>query len=150
MNEKLESQLVGVAGEYLVAGELSLRGILASITLRNSKGIDIIASNSDASKSISIQVKTNSNGANKWILNKKSEDYYSENLYYVFVAIRELGTRPNFHIVPSKIVASFIKEKHKTWLSGNKRDGSRRKDSNMRKFIDSSNQYLENWDILGI
>jgi Holliday junction resolvase-like predicted endonuclease len=62
MKEKLESTLVGVAGEYLVAGELTLRGFIASITLRNSRGIDIIASNSDGSSSVSIQVKTNSYG----------------------------------------------------------------------------------------
>ena len=29
MKEKLEATLVGVAGEYLVAGELSLRGYIA-------------------------------------------------------------------------------------------------------------------------
>ena len=57
---KLESTIVGVAGEYLVAGELSLRGFLASITLRNSRGIDIVASSADGSTSVSIQVKTNS------------------------------------------------------------------------------------------
>lgn len=59
---KLEATLVGVAGEYLVAGELSLRGYIASITLRNSRGIDIIISSSDGTKSASIQVKTNSTG----------------------------------------------------------------------------------------
>lgn len=69
----LENTLVGVAGEYLVAGELSLRGYLASITLRNSRGIDIIASNADASKKVSIQVKTNSNGNPSWLLNQKAE-----------------------------------------------------------------------------
>ena len=47
----LEPTLVGVAGEYFVAAELSLRGCLASVTLRNSRGIDIIASSADASKS---------------------------------------------------------------------------------------------------
>jgi hypothetical protein len=41
---KLESTQVGVAGEYFVAAELSLRGYIASITLRNTRGIDIIAS----------------------------------------------------------------------------------------------------------
>ena len=81
MSKKLESNLVGVAGEYLVAGELSLRGYIASITLRNSRGIDIIASSADGSKSISIQVKTNSDGRKSWILNKKSEDYFSEDHY---------------------------------------------------------------------
>jgi hypothetical protein len=54
---QLESTLVGVAGEYFVAAELSVRGYLASVTLRNSRGIDIIASNSNASRSVSNQVK---------------------------------------------------------------------------------------------
>lgn len=34
MKEKLESTLVGVAGEYLVAGELTLRGHIAPIPIR--------------------------------------------------------------------------------------------------------------------
>ncbi len=64
---KLESTLVGVAGEYYVAAELSLRGYLASITLRNSRGIDIIASSADGTRSVSIQVKTSSGGKPKWM-----------------------------------------------------------------------------------
>ena len=99
MNGKLESTLVGVAGEYLVAGELTLRGYIASITLRNSRGIDIIASNADGSRSVSIQVKTNSNGRKSWMLNKKAESFHSPNHYYVFVALQGLGQRASFHRV---------------------------------------------------
>ena len=66
----LESTLVGVAGEYYVAAELTMRGHIASITLRNSRGVDIIASNSDASKSVSIQVKTINSSKPKWLLNQ--------------------------------------------------------------------------------
>lgn len=39
---KPNSQLTGVAGEYFVAAELSRRGFIASITMRNSPGIDIL------------------------------------------------------------------------------------------------------------
>jgi hypothetical protein len=145
---KLESQLVGVAGEYLVAAELTLRGHLASITLRNSRGIDIIASNSNASKSVSIQVKTNSNGKQSWILNKKSETFFSDNHFYVFVAISELGERPTFYIIPSKVVAQRVSQTHSNWLKGKKRDGNLRKDTPMRKFYDWDNEYLECWDLL--
>ena len=148
MSEKLESQLVGVAGEYLVAGELSLRGYIASITLRNSRGIDIIASNSDGDKSVSIQVKTNSDGRKSWILNKKSEEYFSNNHYYIFVALSKLNQRPAFHIVPSKIVAEYISTSHANWLKIKKRDGSDRKDSTMRKFNDPENKYLESWHLI--
>lgn len=148
--KKLESQLVGVAGEYLVAGELTLRGYLASITLRNSRGIDIIASNSVGNKSVSIQVKTNSDGRPSWILNKKSETFFSDNHFYIFVAISALGERPAFYIVSSKIVALKITQDHSNWINGVKRDGNARKDTNMRKFYDFDNEYFEKWDLLGI
>jgi hypothetical protein len=55
---KIPSVLVGVAGEYFVAAELSRRGYIASISLRNTCGLDILATNQDASRSITIQVKT--------------------------------------------------------------------------------------------
>ncbi|MDY6904048.1 MAG: hypothetical protein SWH61_05115 [Thermodesulfobacteriota bacterium] len=148
MSQKLESTLVGVAGEYLVAGELSLRGYLASMTLRNSRGIDIIASNSDGSKSISVQVKTNSSGGKAWMLNKKSEDFFSENHYYILVALKSISERPDFHIVPSKVVAEYVKRTHINWLRGKKRDGSERKDSTLRKFRDVENEYLEAWHLI--
>jgi len=142
----LENTLVGVAGEYLVAGELSLRGYIASITLRNSRGIDIIASNPDGTKSISIQVKTNSSGNSRWLLNKKCEDFYSKSHVYVFVALKDLGERPDFYIVPSKVVAEYAKHRHMNWLSRKKRDGTERKDSSMRAFLDDNKVYLEKWD----
>jgi hypothetical protein len=43
MKLELSSGLAGVAGEYFVAAELSRHGFIASVTLRNSKGIDILA-----------------------------------------------------------------------------------------------------------
>ena len=45
---KLETtppQVAGVAGEYFVAAELSRRGLIASISMRNTRGIDILATN---------------------------------------------------------------------------------------------------------
>ena len=67
---KLSKQLSGIAGEYYVAAELSRRGYLAAITLRNSDGVDILASNESGEKTFSVQVKTTQN-KRKWILGKK-------------------------------------------------------------------------------
>ena len=49
------SLLAGVAGEYFVAAELSRRGFIASITLRNTRGIDIVVTNKYATKNVTIQ-----------------------------------------------------------------------------------------------
>lgn len=43
--EGLSAILCSVSGEYFVAAELSRRGYIASITLRNSRVVDILASN---------------------------------------------------------------------------------------------------------
>ena len=147
---QLESTLVGVAGEYFVAAELSVRGYLASVTLRNSRGIDIIASNSDASRSVSIQVKTSKKGAPRWVLNSKADSFFADTHFYVFALLQDIGKRPDFYIVPSKTVADYCSTKHREWLAGKKKDGSSRKDSSMRVFEDKEGLYKESWGFLGL
>jgi hypothetical protein len=147
---KIDSGLTGIAGEYLVAGELSRRGYVASITLRNTRGIDIVATNKDASKSVGIQVKASSGSQRNWILNKKGEDFYSDTLFYVFVNLKNADERPDFFVVPSKIVANFIKHGHAEWLKTPSKKGVPHRDTAMRQFSDKVGKYLEQWDLLNL
>ncbi|MFH1009504.1 MAG: hypothetical protein V1800_18660 [Candidatus Latescibacterota bacterium] len=147
---KTPSILVGVAGEYFVAGELSRRGYIASITLRNSRGVDILASNQEATEQVGIQVKTNRHDKPEWIVNEKAETYYAENLFYVFVNLKGDRLRPDYYIVPSKDVAEHVRSKHEEWLAAPGKKGQRHKDSPIRKFRDPEGFYLEKWDLLGI
>jgi hypothetical protein len=132
-HSRLEHTLVGVAGEYYVAAELSVRGFTAAITLRDSRGIDIIATLPDSKRSVSIQVKTSSNRGEKWILNKKDEEPRGKDHFFVFVLLQGEGKRPSFHIVPSSIVADYIKTSHRDWLKGKRPDGQPREDTSMRQ-----------------
>ncbi|HEY9508659.1 MAG TPA: hypothetical protein VIV82_02230 [Verrucomicrobiae bacterium] len=91
---RIPSLLAGVAGEYFVAAELSTRGHIASISLRNTRGIDILATNKDATRSITIQCKTNQLAQKIWILNEKSEDFVSDTHFYIFVALGNVLVRP--------------------------------------------------------
>lgn len=149
VKEKLSSILSGVAGEYLCAGELSRRGYIASITLRNSRGVDVLVTNEDATKSAAIQVKTNQGNSKEWMLGIKSEDYHADNLFYVFVNLN-YGEAPSYYVVPSKKVAEFSKKFHKEWLATPGRKGQKHKDNPMRKFRDEEKQYLDRWDLLGL
>ncbi|CAL96339.1 hypothetical protein [Azoarcus olearius] len=146
----LSSILVGVSGEYFVAAELSRRGHVASITLRNTRGMDVIATNTDASVSVGIQVKTNRHSKKDWMLNDKCETYHSPNLFYVFVNLVGLTDRPCFHIVPSIVVAERITKSHRAWLASPKRDGGDRKNTSLRRFKDPDSEYLDRWDLLGL
>lgn len=146
--EELNSLLAGVSGEYFVAAELSKRGYIASITLRNTKGIDILCSNEEATKSVGIQVKTNRGSKRTWILNEKSEKYFSENLFYVFVNLNDNKNQPDFFIVPSHVVAKFTKESHSEWLKTPGKNQRLHKDSSIRKFEDLEEKYKDRWDLL--
>jgi hypothetical protein len=50
--EKLTKGLSGLAGEYFVAGELTRRGYIVTLTLRNTKAFDILVSNESATKAV--------------------------------------------------------------------------------------------------
>lgn len=146
---KLPTNLSGIAGEYLVAAELSRRGYVASLTLRNTRGIDILAANSESTNSVSIQVKTNQTDQREWMLTKKSEGERADNFYYVFVRLNGLGS-PSFHIVPSSDVASYVRDTHQEWLTTPGKGGKPHKDSAIRKFRDSEGRYEGHWEVLGL
>jgi len=147
---KLSPILSGVAGEYYVAAELSKRGYLASITLRNSKGVDVLCSNESASKSVGIQVKTNRGSARSWLMSQKVEDYYADNLFFIFVNLNENKSAPDYFVVPSKVVADHAKTTHSEWLKIPNRKGESHIDTPMRKFTDPQEKYLNRWDLLGL
>ena len=84
------------------------------------------------------------------MLNKKAEDFCSDNFYYVFVNLKGHEERPGFHIVQSKVVANYIKRTHQVWLGETGRRGQPHKDNPMRIFNDKNNRYLEKWELLGL
>ena len=149
--KKLSRGLSGVAGEYMVAGQLSNLGYLATITLRNSKGIDVLCSNELGDKIVSIQVKTNQRSERGWVLDKKAEEMFNDSFFYVFVNLNtNTGNAPDFFVVPSKIVADSLRLSHKQWIDTPNRKGGKHTDTRMRKFKDSDGKYLNNWDTLGL
>lgn len=142
--KKISSALSGISGEYFVAAELSRLGYIASITLRNTRGTDILATNSDASKAVGIQVKTNQGNRKAWLLDKKAEDYFADNLFYVFVNLKGKMSRPDFYVVPSRIVAEHVKKGHVKWLATPGKKGEQHRDSSMRMSTTKMRSILKN------
>ena len=150
MIEKKSRVLSGVSGEYFVAAELSRLGYIASITLRNTKGIDILVSNEDASKSVGLQIKTNQGLRKAWLLGEKCENYFSDNLFYVFVNLKAQKSRPDYHVVPSKVVSEYTKKDYSEWINTPGRKGQKHNETPMRMFRDKEDKYLERWNLLGL
>ncbi len=167
MTERTLSLLHGVAGEYFVAAELSRQGFIASITLRNTRGIDILASNANASRTVGIQVKTHKGKRTGWLMGKRAETYSAPDLFYVFVRLPPDGGLPEYHIVPSRVVADAVRVGYAKWRATPGKRGQERNDSSMRMFNDwhlgvlretagtvgkpaQLDYYRNNWRLLGL
>ena len=148
--------LSGIAGEYFVAGELSRRGYIASITLRNTANIDILASNEK--KTVNIQVKTRcTEKADNWNFGGKPLEYKGKNkIFYVLVEIhsdinnKEIG----YYIIPKNELNKEVEDNFQKWRKGKNAINGKPRKSNVRIFkvkdypMLNIEKYKDNWDIL--
>ncbi|MBN1970518.1 MAG: hypothetical protein JW870_14220 [Candidatus Delongbacteria bacterium] len=125
-----QNKLVGQTGEYLVAAELSRRGLIATTFTGNVPHYDIIAS-SEEGKHVSVQVKTIS-GIN-WQFSRVDQfveiefkDHMQvvgkclqspiENLVFVFVKLEEYGT-DKFYICTWSELTDILSKAHSEYLA---------------------------------
>lgn len=157
---KKQLNVVGVTGEYFVAAELSQRGIVATLTLKNTPRIDVLATNLESGVVANIQVKTMSVG-NKagWHLGEADEQPSGiKNHYYVLVNLIAIGNLPEYIIIPQKQFANFLRKDFTKYIAEKKKDGSDRKRTNMRIFDPYrrsgpkkfAKKYINNWEILNL
>lgn len=155
---KLSNTQTGLTGEFYALAQLTARGLTATLTLGNTKGVDILVRN-DNGKLFQVEVKTTTRtkpGREKlfndgkpcynWILGKSSEERKDENLVYVFIMMERPEDLPRFFIAPGPEVSHYVSWQHKFWLDGD----TKRNDSGMRKFripVDEADKYENNWDI---
>jgi len=154
----MKKGIIGVAGEYFVAAELSQMGIVATLTLKNTPSIDILATNLETGKFANIQVKTMSvHNKEGWRLGKKDEEKSNiKNHYYILVNLQGSGEQPEYYVFPQKILAEQVYAIHRKWLSHPKKDGGKRKDTDIRCYDpyrqrdqeEFGRKYKNNWKIL--
>lgn len=137
---------IGNAGEYFVAGELERRGFTVGVPMSNVKDYDLLCVNKDG-KQFALQVKTTSDGKNKWILSQKNENILADNVFYVFVHLHQLDN-PTYFIVPCKVVAETISSDYQNWLATPSKTGEPHKDNNIRIIEFNNDTYLNKWDYL--
>lgn len=157
MKEILNTTNSGISGEFYVAAELTKRGYVASLTSKNTKAIDLLASNSDGSKVVSIQVKTTKKGTSFTLGQKDEMIETNESLFYVFVNLN-ITTKNNqveygpveYYVVPMKKVKRFIHNNHQEWLRTPGRNGQQHNDSSMRKYHIQPDDKMNNFELLGL
>ena len=133
--ERIPKNSVGLAGEFATLSQLALHGYDASMTLGNTKNIDILVFNPKTNKTRQVEVKTNLEKrkgptdselfgifVTSWQMHEKHERIKQPDLFYCFVHINTNPTDPlkkksvRYFIVPSAVVAKYVREEHRAWL----------------------------------
>ena len=154
----MEKAQIGLAGEYYVLAQLAQQGFIGALTLSNTKGIDILVSDSKYKHLYRIEVKSTIKKTHherlfgkkafySWPMSEKHETIRDDRLYYCFVHMSSTNELPKFFIVPSKTVATYVRWQHKFWLKTRKSKGN---ETSMRQFripVDDPEGYLMNWKV---
>jgi hypothetical protein len=129
MSSGRRNKLVGQTGEYLVAAELSRRGLIATTFTGNVPDYDIIASNEDG-KHISVQVKASSGSSWQFgditrycrIVLKGHHQVVGplrrapvQRLVVVFVALETRG-QDRYYILTWRMLRDLLVKHHRSFL----------------------------------
>jgi hypothetical protein len=125
--------LVGAAGEYYVAAELSRRDWLATVTIKNSPGTDVLAQRLDRRRIVAIQTKTASPGSHFRLNVKDEAPGERDNEWYVLVSLRGDEERPTFYVIPRHVMAAIVYLEHRDWLHHHDRLRAPMRTSQQRK-----------------
>lgn len=139
--------LIGAAGEYHVAAQLSQRGWLATITIKNSPGTDVLAQHVETGTLVAIQTKTTEIASQGWILGSKDETPTDRaDVWYVLVGMNGELARPDFYVLPRNHVSAHLYVGHQHWLRTTGRGGKPHQDNGMRNIYPAEVQaYKEDW-----
>jgi hypothetical protein len=116
-----------IAGEYAVMAYLSMHGLDVNITLKNTKGMDIIASNPITGNMYRVEVKTTAvdyfmyehifGRTYSWMMSNERICQIAENLIYVFVKMNTEQDLFKFFVVPSDIVKKAVQAEHMRYIT---------------------------------
>jgi hypothetical protein len=149
MAAQVHRGLTGACGEYHVAAELSRRGWLATVTIKNSPGTDVLAQHLETGRVVMIQTKTASPGSNFRLKSSDERVARNDNEWYALVGLRGVDERPDFYLLPRNHVALHLYVGHRHWLSEPGRGGRPRVDSSIRSIYRADVvPYQERWELL--
>jgi hypothetical protein len=93
---KIDNALIGTAGVHFIVSELSLRGLIALPTIRNTAGIDVVVASANGLYHANLQVKTSMNRVNFWPVGTGFKKLHGKNNFYVF--LRYLRQESRFEV----------------------------------------------------
>jgi hypothetical protein len=127
---RISPNSVSLAGEFAALSRLTLWGYDANMTLGRTKNVDILISNPRTNQLYQLEVKTKLDSRKRppvsklfgrylsdWIMNEKHESISRPELWYCFVTIGLDTKILRYFIVPSAVVAEYVRAEHRSWLA---------------------------------
>ena len=105
---KINKDLIGIAGVHFVAYRLSLRGLIALPTIRNTGGIDLLVYDPTTGKESAVQVKTSQKKVSFWPTSTYSGAFKSPTGAYVFLRFIAASDTFEAFLKPANLVATTI------------------------------------------
>lgn len=99
-----KGQLTGMRGVYLAAAELVAKGFIVSPTSRSAAGADLLVTDQKCHKAWSVQVKTQKQALNYWLVGDPKRIPDSPSHIYIFINL-DGEKRPDYLVVPSCVVS---------------------------------------------
>jgi hypothetical protein len=150
-NGKMTNTLIGTAGEYYVCAELCRLGYLALLTPKNNPLFDVVATNVDGTKAVSIQVKTRSiSNTQGWKVGKPLYPAETPGDPFVVLVNLHVDGLPDFFVYRYSEFASRVNEIFEDYIAKPKRSGEPRKDPGFRcfdekHFTDADRARVNDW-----
>ena len=150
----IDKQALGLFGVHYLAAELARKGYVPVMTSRNAKGIDLLVSNEEGSKAITLQVKTHRGkdfpivsfsddptDSKEGFRKLKEKISPSPTKYFALVEVSDDGKDEfrNWYFIPSRVMLNFVKENIKDYLGldSHGRITKRTRKGNLRKWTGS-------------
>ncbi len=154
----MDKSQIGLSGEFHTLAQLTQRGYVATLTLGNTKGVDILVTNQEINRLFKVEVKTTNLKTRKaklygdglfhmWPMSIKHERIRDKNLVYCFIVLLDPGEIPLFFLVPSVEIADYVSWQHQHWLDTR---STPVKETSMRLFrieVEDPQGYRDNWKI---
>jgi hypothetical protein len=139
MANRSTNNLVGTAGEYYVCAELCRRNYLALLTPKNNPLFDVVATDPDGGRSVSIQVKTRSmHNKQGWKLGTDITNGHARPGLFVVLVNLEENRLPDFYIYEYQLLSERVSAVYQAYITKPKRDGSPKKEVGFRWFDEVS------------
>jgi len=98
-----KSQITGMRGVFLVAAKLAKLGFIVSPTARNAVGADLLVTDGNCTRAMTVQVKANAKRARDWQVGKNYNSMVSDTHIYVLVNGCD-DEDVDYYVVPSDVI----------------------------------------------